>query len=339
MKAAHRGKDTVAVLGAGSWGSALAILIARNGYPTLLWGRDRRAMERMARERNNETYLAHSRFPDRVEIEPDLAAAARRADGFVLAVPCPGVRTLLRELRPLLAGKPLLAQAAKGMEPETAKRLSEVAREEIEGRFGLISGPTFAREVAEGLPTALTVASADPADVDRIAGWLRNERVRVYASTDVVGVEIGGAVKNVLAIAAGIADGLGFGANARAALVTRGLAELTRLGLAMGGRTETFMGLSGLGDLVLTCTDNTSRNRQVGLAIGRGIPLPQVLQEIGQVAEGVGAARAVLALARRHGISMPITEQVHAVLFEGLAPEDAVRSLLNREPRDEQTKR
>lgn len=330
-----RGKDTIAVLGAGSWGSALAILIARNGYSTLLWGRNAAAMEQIACSRRNEPYLPQSALPDLIEVGSDLPAVAARANRFVLAVPCPAVRSLLRALRPLVGTDGLFAQAAKGMEPDTAKRLSEVAHEEIDGRFGIISGPTFAREVAEGLPTALTVASSDIEDAGAIATWLRNERVRVYASSDVVGVEIGGAVKNVMAIAAGIADGLGFGANARAALVTRGLTELTRLGLALGGQTETFMGLSGVGDLVLTCTDNTSRNRQVGLAIGRGTPLERVLREIGQVAEGVGAARAVSALAQRMGISMPITEQVYAVLFEARAPEDAVRSLLSREPRDE----
>lgn len=330
-----RGKDTIAVLGAGSWGSALAVLIARNGYPTLLWGRDRAAMERIARLRRNESYLPQSSLPDLIEVGSDLPAFAKRTNHFVLAVPCPSVRSLLKALYPLVGTDVLFAQAAKGMEPDTAKRLSEVAREEIDGRYGIISGPTFAREVAEGLPTALTVASSNIEDAGTIAAWLRNERVRVYASSDVVGVEIGGAVKNVLAIAAGIADGLGFGANARAALITRGLKELTRLGLALGGQTETFMGLSGVGDLVLTCTDNTSRNRQVGLAIGRGTPLTSVLHEIGQVAEGVGAARAVSALAQRMGISMPITEQVYAVLFEARAPEDAVRSLLSREPRDE----
>ncbi|MHB1942012.1 MAG: NAD(P)H-dependent glycerol-3-phosphate dehydrogenase [Acidiferrobacteraceae bacterium] len=335
MEAGAQRRDTIAVLGAGSWGTALAILLARNGYPTLLWGRDASVMERIARAHHNDSYLPGTPFPALLEVCSDLRDLARQTSRFILAVPCPGVRPLLRTLRPLMGTESLFAQAAKGMEPDTSKRLSEVAQEEIAGHWAVISGPTFAREVAQGLPTALTVASADAAHAAAIADWLRNDRVRVYTTDDVVGVEIGGAVKNVLAIAAGISDGLGFGANARAALITRGLAELTRLGLALGGQIETFMGLSGIGDLVLTCTDNTSRNRQVGLAIGRGEDLGRAIEEIGQVAEGVGAARAVLALARRLAIAMPITEQVHAVLFEGLAPGVAVDTLLRREPRVE----
>ena len=335
MEAEPQSRGRIAVLGAGSWGTALAILFARNGYPAMLWGRDASMMERIARTRRNESYLPDTPFPALLEVCSDLRDLARQTSRFVLAVPCPGVRPLLRTLRPLIGAGSLFAQAAKGMEPDTSKRLSEVAREEIVGHWAVVSGPTFAREVAQGLPTALTVASDDDAHAAVIAEWLRNDRVRVYTTDDVVGVEIGGAVKNVLAIAAGISDGLGFGANARAALITRGLAELTRLGLALGGQTETFMGLSGIGDLVLTCTDNASRNRQVGLAIGRGEALGQAIEEIGQVAEGVGAARAVFALAQRHAISMPITEQVHAVLFEGLAPRVAVDTLLRREPRVE----
>ncbi|MEE8342375.1 MAG: NAD(P)H-dependent glycerol-3-phosphate dehydrogenase, partial [Gammaproteobacteria bacterium] len=230
-----------------------------------------------------------------------------------------------------------VAWATKGLELETAMLPHQVAQSVLgESRpLAVISGPTFAREVASGLPTAITVASKNPEFSEKLSGLLHGEQFRAYTSSDMVGVELGGAVKNVLAIAAGICDGLGFGANSRAALVTRGLAELMRLGEAMGGRRETFMGLAGVGDLVLTCTDDQSRNRRLGIALGQGINCQQALQEIGQVVEGVNTAREVVRLARRFGIDMPITEQVYRVLHENLAPRDAVRALLTREPKQE----
>jgi len=231
----------------------------------------------------------------------------------------------------------IVAWATKGLEPATGRRLREVAVDTLDRAhtYGVISGPTFAREVAQGLPTAVTVAATEMATADTIARWLHSDRVRVYTSHDVIGVELGGAIKNVLAIATGISDGLGFGANARAALITRGLAEMRRLIEAMGGKPETVMGLAGIGDLVLTCTDNQSRNRQVGLALGRGRKLQVTLGEIGQVAEGVATAREVRGLARRHQVDMPITEQVCRVLFEDVSPQAAVEALLSREPRPE----
>ena len=227
--------------------------------------------------------------------------------------------------------------ATKGLEPATGRPLSLVAAE-IRGTdraLGVVSGPTFAKEVAAGMPTAVTVAARDLNTADAIAQWLRSDRVRVYTSTDMPGVELGGAIKNVLAIATGISDGLGFGANARAALITRGLAEMRRLIEAVGGKPETVMGLAGIGDLVLTCTDNQSRNRRVGLALGQGHKLQVTLAEIGQVAEGVVTAREVQALARRLGVEMPITEQVCRVLFEDVSPTEAVQALLRREARSE----
>ncbi|MEE8429340.1 MAG: NAD(P)H-dependent glycerol-3-phosphate dehydrogenase, partial [Gammaproteobacteria bacterium] len=230
-----------------------------------------------------------------------------------------------------------VAWATKGLELETAMLPHQVAQSVLgESRpLAVISGPTFAREVASGLPTAITVASKNPEFSEKLSGLLHGEQFRAYTSSDMVGVELGGAVKNVLAIAAGICDGLGFGANSRAALVTRGLAELMRLGEAMGGRRETFMGLAGVGDLVLTCTDDQSRNRRLGLALGQGINCQQALQEIGQVVEGVNTAREVVRLAKRFSIDMPITEQVYRVLHEDLTPRDAVRALLTREPKQE----
>jgi glycerol-3-phosphate dehydrogenase (NAD(P)+) len=231
----------------------------------------------------------------------------------------------------------ILAWATKGLEPGSGKLLSQVAIEVLGGHHALavISGPTFAREVALNMPTALTVASENEKAAEAVASWLRNERVRVYTSRDVAGVQLGGAIKNVMAIAAGISDGLGFGANARAALITRGLAELTRLGIAMGGQKETFMGLAGAGDLILTCTDNASRNRRVGLALGQGRKLPEILADLGQEAEGVATSRELYHLAKKINVELPITEQVYRVLYENLPPQAAVEALLKRGPRQE----
>jgi glycerol-3-phosphate dehydrogenase (NAD(P)+) len=331
------GKPVVAVLGAGSWGTALAVLIANNGHPVLLWGHDPARMAQLAHARENSRYLPGVRFPDNLHIREDLVAVAQEAGHLLLVVPSHAFRATLEVLKPHLAPGTIVAWATKGLEPATGRPLSQVAADVLgtDHPLGAVSGPTFAREVAQGLPTAVTVAAADPDSAETIARWLRSERVRVYTSADILGVELGGAIKNVLAIATGISDGLGFGANARAALITRGLAEMRRLIEALGGKPETVMGLAGIGDLVLTCTDNQSRNRQVGLALGRGRKLQVTLAEIGQVAEGVATAREVQRLARRQRIDMPITEQVCRVLFEGVAPEAAVEALLRREPRPE----
>jgi len=327
----------VIALGAGSWGTALALLLARNGHAVLLWGHDAARMARLAHERCNAEHLPEHPFPENLSIREDLVELAGEVECFVLAVPSHGLRAVLRAITPRLSSEALLAWATKGVEPGSGKLMSQVLDEVVGERYrgGVISGPTFAREVAQGLPTAMTVAARDLAHAETIAQWLRNERVRVYTSDDLVGVQVSGAVKNVMAIAAGISDGLGFGANARAALITRGLAELRRLGEAMGGRPETFMGLAGVGDLVLTCTDDLSRNRRLGLALGQGRSLAVALAELGQVAEGVVTAPELRALARRHRIEMPITEQVCRVLFDGLAPQAAVEALFQREARQE----
>lgn len=327
---------TIAVLGAGSWGTALAVLLARKGYRVLLWGHDSAHMEAIAQSRRNAHYLPDVVLPNNIEISSDLAATLAQTRNYLVAVPSHAFRKTLTAMRAHTEGA-TLAWATKGFEPGSGKLLSEVAAEILPPYVdtAVISGPTFAREVAAGLPTALTVAAATMPVAERVAAWLRNEHLRAYTSVDVVGVEIGGAVKNVLAIAAGISDGLGYRANARAALITRGLAELTRLGLALGGAQETFLGLAGVGDLILTCTDDTSRNRQVGLALGRGRSLESILSELGQVAEGVNSAPEVLAMARRLGVDMPITEQVCAVLFDQRPPKSAVEALLRREARPE----
>lgn len=330
-------KPGIAVLGAGSWGTALGILLARNGHPVQLWGHDAAHCERLARARANAAFLPGIRFPENLTVTADLRQLAASQRQFLVAVPSHAFRATLRALKPHVTADTVLAWATKGLEPGSGKLLSDAVAEELPGlrAAGVVSGPTFAREVALHLPTALTVAAATPAVAERIAGWLRNQRIRVYTSTDVAGVQLGGAIKNVMAIAAGISDGLGFGANARAALITRGLAELTRLGTALGGRAETFMGLTGAGDLILTCTDNASRNRRLGIGLGQGRKLSDVLAGLGQEVEGVATAREVYQRARARGIDMPITEQVYRVLYEGLAPQAAVEALLKREPKPE----
>lgn len=330
-------KNTVAVLGAGSWGTALGMLLARNGYPTRLWGNDAGQLARLEHERQNSVHLPGIPFPADLQVRELLADAAKSCSRFLIAVPSHAFRATLAALHPLVSGEAVIAWATKGLEPGSGKLLSQVAVEILgeENSLAVVSGPTFAREVALNMPTAITAASKDDRAAEEVASWLRNERVRVYTSRDVAGVQLGGAIKNVMAIAAGISDGLGFGANARAALITRGLAELTRLGVAMGGQKETFMGLAGAGDLILTCTDNASRNRRVGLALGQGRKLSQILAELGQEAEGVTTARELYQLAKQLRVEMPITEQVYRVLYENLPPQTAVEALLKREPRQE----
>ncbi len=331
-----RNQAAIAVLGAGAWGTALAVLLARNGYRVVLWGHDPAELSDIEHARCNARYLPNVPLPSSVSLQPDIGALAQEIQQFLVAVPSHAFRATVSKLVPHLTLRTTLAWATKGLEPGSGKLLSEVLQEVGgEPRYGVISGPTFAGEVANGLPSALVVASPTSAVVAAIAAWLRNDHMRVYTSDDVAGVQLGGAIKNVIAIAAGISDGLGFGANARAALITRGLAELTRLGMALGGRRETFMGLSGVGDLVLTCTDNASRNRRVGLGLGQGRALDVVLAGIGQATEGVATARELHQLAQRLGVDMPITAQVYRVLYEQVPPLKAVETLFNREPRQE----
>ena len=324
------------MLGAGSWGTALAIQFARAGRPVLLWGRDPAALAAMAGRRTNERYLPGAVLPPGLVIEADFAVAVRAPD-IVLAVPSQAFRSTLEQLRPVLRQGTRLAWATKGFEQDTGLLPHAVAAAVL-GRdvpTAVLSGPTFASEVARGLPTALTVASTDAAHAHHLATSISSERFRAYTSDDIIGVEVGGAVKNVLAIATGIADGMGFGANTRSALITRGLAEMTRLGLALGARPDTFMGLAGLGDLVLTCTDDQSRNRRFGLAIARGASAAQAHATIGQVVEGVRAARALHGVAAAHAVDMPIAAEVHAVLYEQRTLQDAVANLMQRSVRAE----
>jgi glycerol-3-phosphate dehydrogenase (NAD(P)+) len=324
---------TVAVLGAGSWGTALAIHLARAGLNVRLWGNDPGHIERLQHERHNQQYLPDVAFPEKLEIYSSLEETLGGEQLLVLIViPSHAYRSFLNASAPLFNPSMSIAWASKGLEEGTGKLLHQVLNEEIPqcDKLAVISGPTFAREVARDLPTAITVASSNEEVANEWRDCLHNGYFRAYTSNDVMGVELGGALKNPLAIAAGIADGLGFGANSRAALITRGLAEVMRLGDAMGCKRDTFMGLAGLGDLVLTCTDDQSRNRRTGLLLAKGLNKQQISEKIGQEIEGVRSSLEAVRLGQMYGVELPIIEQVHKVLYEGFHPHDAVRSLLER---------
>jgi glycerol-3-phosphate dehydrogenase (NAD(P)+) len=330
-------KPCVAVLGSGSWGTALAVHLARTGHRTILWGIETEELDAMARDRVNARYLPGVRLPDGVEIEHDFARSVMQADQLLVVVPSHAFREVLERVKPLLRPGQRVAWATKGFELSTGRLPHDVASEVLGPSVptAVLSGPTFAKEVGAGLPSAMTVASKDPGYAMQLARSISGEKFRAYASDDMIGVEVGGATKNVLAIGAGISDGLGFGANTRVALITRGLAEMMRLGVALGADKDTFMGLAGLGDLVLTCTDDQSRNRRCGLLLAAGKTPAEAQTEIRQVVEGVLAARAVHDVAKRLGVVMPISEQIYRVLYEGLAPRDAVVALMTRTIRSE----
>jgi len=323
----------IVVLGAGSWGTALAIQFARGGGPTVLWGRAEDEPEKLARERVNTRYLPGAQFPPSLTIEPDLAKALAAGDDVVLVVPSSALRAVLTQVKPMLRDTARIAWASKGFELSTGKLPHEVAREVLGPAvpIAVLSGPTFAKEVGQGLPTAIAVASPHDDYALELAERISSGGFRAYTQSDIVGVEIGGAVKNVLAIATGCSDGLGFGSNSRVFLITRGLAELMRLGVALGAKRETLMGLAGLGDLVLTCTDDQSRNRRFGRALAAGKPVEEAIAEIGQVVEGYHAAKAVHFVAGKHDVDMPICNYVYDVLHRGVPLKDVVASMLARE--------
>ena len=327
-----RTRNAIAVLGAGSWGTALAVQFARAGRPTLLWGRDTAALAAMQKERCNAAYLPDVAFPASLEVTTDLAAALTPAADALVAVPSHAFRETLSSMRATGVLPAGIAWATKGIELDSGLLPHQVAAEVFpEARpTAVLSGPTFAREVGAGLPSAMTIASFSEDYARHLAEAISSENFRAYLSTDMPGVEVGGATKNVYAIGAGISDGLGFGANTRVALITRALAEMTRLGVALGARPETLMGLSGIGDLVLTSTDDQSRNRRFGLMLARGVGVEQALADIGQVVEGYFAARAVHQVAERERVEMPIVDQIHAVLHQGLDPQAAVVALMRR---------
>ena len=327
----------IVVLGAGSWGTALAMHLAGSGHNVLLWGNEPEHIQLLAEQRCNQQYLPDVPFPDLLQVTADLEQALASPAWILIAIPSHAYRPFLKKNAPLFKADIGIAWASKGLENGSGKLIHQVVAEELPHckLTAVMSGPTFAGEVARNLPTSITVASESESFSRQLTDDLHSGRFRVYRSHDLIGVELGGALKNVLAIAAGAADGLGFGANTRAALITRGLAEMMRLGEAMGGKRETFMGLAGVGDLILTCTDNQSRNRRTGLLLAQGKTLEQVHEEIGQAIEGIKTAREVVRLAQQHDVEVPISEQVYRVLYENRPIKEAVHTLLSRKSSQE----
>lgn len=328
----------IAVLGAGSYGTALAICLARNGNAITLWGRNAGDIAQMAQQRQNQKYLPDIPLPETLQLTTDLAEAVSSSRDILLVVPSHAFAETLQQIKPYLRSDARVAWATKGLEPETGRLLQDVARDILGDKVSLavFSGPTFAKEMALGMPTAISLSSTDAEFIQHLSDLLHCAKsFRVYTNPDFIGVQLGGAVKNVIAIGAGMADGIGFGANARTALITRGLTEMCRLGCALGAKKDTFMGMAGLGDLVLTCTDNQSRNRRFGLLLGQGIAVDDAISQIGQVVEGYRNAREVYNLAQRVGVEMPITEQIYQVLYQGKDAKLAALDLLGREKRDE----
>ncbi len=330
---------TIAVIGAGSWGTALAIVAARAGHGVRLWSRNAAVVESVNRDHVNPTHLTETPIPENVRATQDSAEAVNGAKLVILAAPSHATRGLVETLTPSLQADMIIVSAAKGIEIETGKRISQVVAEVVPGaarpRFVCLSGPSFAREVVERHPTAVVAASDDRDAARLVQSELSFENLRIYTNDDVIGTELGGSVKNVMAIAAGMVAGLGFGSNSIAALITRGLAELTRLALREGAKAETLMGLAGMGDLVLTCTGSLSRNRFVGQELGKGRGLDEISAGMNEVAEGVKTTLAVKRLADRVGVAMPITDEVHAVLYEGKPVQAAAVELMTRPLRDE----
>jgi len=331
-------KASVGVLGNGSWGTALAIHLARTGHPVALWGRNAEMVARLRAAGEHSTCHPGVRFPEELFPTADLEAACTASDAIVVSCPSHAVRTLGELIRPMLARDTLIVSTSKGIEQDTHLTMSgilEAVLPEHAMRVSVLSGPSFAREVARGLPTAVTAAAGQLLVAERLQRLFNGPTFRVYTSTDLVGVEIGGAVKNVIALAAGVSDGLGFGHNTRAALITRGLAEISRLAIHLGANPKTLYGLSCLGDLVLTCTGDLSRNRTVGLRLGKGERLEEIIASMNEVAEGVRNTASIRGLAHGAGVEMPITEQMYAMLYEGKDPSKAVVDLAARPLRHE----
>lgn len=329
----------IAVIGAGSWGTALGIIAGRAGHSVRLWSRNAEVVEAINRERVNSIYLAPHLIPEGVRATADLDEALTSAEMVLMAAPSHVTRELLTRMLPNVQPGMIFVSATKGIETETGKRISEIVRDvtaaHFDARFVCLSGPSFAQEVAHGQPTAIVAASLSLEDSRMVQAALSFQNLRIYTNTDLTGTEIGGSVKNVMAVAAGMVAGLGLGTNSVAALITRGLAEVARLGLAAGARMETMMGLAGMGDLVLTCTGDLSRNRYVGQELGRGRALSDIMGGMREVAEGVRTTRAVKRLAEQLSVEMPITDEVHAVLYEGKTARAASVALMTRPLRDE----
>ena len=329
--------EPILVLGAGSWGTALAMVLARNGQPVWLWGRNPDHVQEMISSRRNMRFLPHNYFPETLQPIAYLTQTILQVKEIIIVVPSHAFRETLNKIAPDLIPQARICWATKGLENQSGLLLHQVAEHQLGNQrpLAVLAGPSFAKEVAMELPTAVTIASHWTQYAQELVNLFHNHYFRPYTSSDIIGVQLGGAIKNIMAIAAGIADGLGLGANTRAALITRGLAEMVRFGTTLGGQPETFMGLAGLGDLVLTCTDNQSRNRRFGYALAQGNTIQQAQQNIGQVIEGISATYEISRLARQWEIDMPIVEQVNQVLQNNCTPSQAVQALLSREPKPE----
>lgn len=326
----------VSVFGAGSWGTALAILLTENGHDTILWSHRKEQAEELEREREHREKLPKVLLPEKLEITADLEAALKERDVLVLAVPSVAVRSTAKKMRPYVKEGQLIVNVAKGIEEHTLTTLTDMIEEEIPGSCAcVLSGPSHAEEVSRGLPTTCVVGARSRETAEYLQNIFMSPVFRVYISPDILGIELGGALKNVIALAAGTADGLGYGDNTKAALITRGITEISRLGIAMGARADTFYGLSGIGDLIVTCASRHSRNRKAGFLMGQGRTMEEAMKEVNMVVEGVYSAKAGLELSRKYGVEMPIIQQVNRVLFEGKNPAEAVKELMVRDKKIE----
>lgn len=326
----------VSVIGAGSWGTALAILLEKNGHQVTLWSHREEEAKELAKSREHKSKLPGVEIPEGIEIIGNLESALREKDVIVFAVPSVAVRSTAKKVAPYVKEGQLIVNVAKGIEETTLMTLTDIIEEEIPGAKGcVLSGPSHAEEVSRGLPTTCVVGAKDKETAEFLQNIFMSPVFRVYISPDILGIELGGALKNVIALAAGTADGLGYGDNTKAALITRGITEIARLGIAMGAKADTFYGLSGIGDLIVTCASKHSRNRKAGYLMGQGRNMQQAMDEVNMVVEGVYSAKAGLALSQKYKVEMPIIEQVNKVLFEGKAPTDAVRELMVRDKKIE----
>lgn len=326
----------VSVIGAGSWGTALAVLLANNGHEVTIWSHDPHEVEMLSTKREQQEKLPGVKLPDNVNVLSDMKESLTGKDVVVMAVPSPVVRSVAKQMAPYISDGQVIVNVAKGIEDGTYMTLSAIIEQEIpNAEVCVLSGPSHAEEVGRGIPTTVVVGSKKQKIAEMLQDIFMNQVFRVYTNPDIIGIELGGALKNVIALAAGTTDGLGYGDNTKAALMTRGIAELTRLGIALGGKPETFSGLTGIGDLIVTCTSVHSRNRKAGYLIGQGMTADEAMKEVKMVVEGVYSAKAALGLARKYGVSVPIVEAVNKVLFEGADPKDEVTSLLLRERRKE----
>ena len=322
----------ISVIGAGSWGIALAVLLHKNGHKVTVWSVIEEEIAMLKREHEHKDKLPGVRLPEDMEFTTDLEYAVRGRDTLVLAVPSPFTRSTSRSMKEYAAQGQIIVNVAKGIEEKTLMTLSQIIEEEIpQAEVAVLSGPSHAEEVGRGIPTTIVVGAKEKKTAEYLQNLFMNEVFRVYISPDVLGIELGAALKNVVALAAGIADGLGYGDNTKAALITRGITEISRLGTAMGGRAETFSGLTGIGDLIVTCASMHSRNRRAGILIGKGYTMEEAMEEVKMVVEGVYSAKAAMALANKHHVNMPIVEQINAVLFEGKSTEQALSDLILRE--------